>query len=94
MESALRSTVEFRSKVTGIVQRSAFAARVGGHQDPGSAERTTLGALEMTLPFALNLIFPLISSFSEGAAVPMPTPYPVTVIIELPVPHPFGENEM
>lgn len=94
MESPLRKTVEGLSNTMGIVQRSVFAARVGGHPDPGSEERTTLGALDMTLPFAVNLMFPLISSFSDGAEVPIPTPYPVTAITEVPVPPPFGEKEM
>lgn len=73
MESPLRNTVEVRSSVIGMVQRSVFAARTGGHPDPGSDERTTLGAFDMILPFPVNLRFPLISNFSLGVEVPMPT---------------------
>ncbi len=94
IESPLSHTVEVLSRTIGMVQRSVFAAREGGQPVVGSTECTALGAFDMTLPFAVNLIFPLISSFSDGADVPIPTPYPVTAITELPVPPPFGENEM
>ena len=94
IRSPERKTVPARSSVMGMVQRSVLAARAGGQPATGSTECTALGAFEMTLPFAVNFRFPFSSSFSEGAEVPMPTPYPVTAMIELPVPPPFGEKDI